>query len=202
VAGHLEREIDLAQDFLTSFGAGRVLHGEKPPPDPEMKAVDRRAFFASLFSTSVETVRNVMWPEDRVVALPKAEWRSKILRERGQEEGTGMQSVFPSLSVAPACNACGLCVKVCPFKALTAVEQETFLELRHSPLLCSGCGLCVEHCPENAIQIMPEGKLGERLLITQDFPRCNDCGEAFRPAGRQLTCFDCLMKGRRSLFEP
>lgn len=203
VAEHLEKEIAAAQQFLSYFGAGRVLHGEKMPlPASESKEIGRRAFFSSLFSTGVETVRNVMWPEDGVVPLAKAQWRGKTLRGRGNGEASAPQKVFPVLSIAQNCIACGLCAKMCPVKALTAEEKGTVMELSHSPLLCTGCGLCAEHCPEGSILMLQEGELNHRLLIAKEFPRCNECGEAFQPAGRQLTCFECLMKGRRSLFEP
>ena len=177
--------------------------GQTPPAlESETKSIDRRSFFSALFSTGMETVRNVMWPADGMAPLPKAEWRARIMHTHDRGLSSGKQSVFPALSIAQNCSACGLCAKMCPAKALTAEEKDTLLELRHSPLLCTGCGLCVKHCPEGSIKLLPEGELGRQLLIVRDFPRCNECGGAFQPAGRQLTCFECLMKGRRSLFEP
>ena len=76
------------------------------------------------------------------------------------------------------------------------------MELWQEPLLCTGCGLCVVHCPVDCITLAQEGPANKQKLIVQDFPRCNECGEIFKPAGQQLTCFECLLKGRQSIFGP
>ena len=87
-------------------------------------------------------------------------------------------------------------------QAMTAEETPLALELSHQPLVCTGCGLCLEHCPTGSIQREASGAVATRKLIVKEFPRCNECGEVFKPAGRQLTCFDCLLKGRQSVFGP
>ena len=46
------------------------------------------------------------------------------------------------------CNACGLCVKSCPFGAI-AVEDE----LAQANELCTLCGACVNVCPQAALEI-------------------------------------------------
>lgn len=203
VAENLEREIKKANRFLVRFGKERILSGEKPPlPDSETQAMDRRSFFSSLLSTGIETARNVMWPEDGVSALPKAHWRSNMLRGRDAGELADSQDAFPTLSVAHNCIACGLCAKICPVQAVTAVETDSCMELWHEPLLCTGCGLCVAHCPVECVNLAQEGPATKQKLIVQEFPRCNECGAIFKPAGQQLTCFDCLLKGRQSIFGP
>lgn len=55
------------------------------------------------------------------------------------------------------CIACGLCVKVCPYEALTITKDEA--GKRTSTVetdKCHLCGLCVATCPQRALT-MPEG---------------------------------------------
>lgn len=203
VAAKLTQEMTRANHFLSVVGSGKILLDEKQPaPKDETVAMNRRSFFSSLFSTGIETARNVMWPEVDTAPLPKARWRSETMADRGGVDLTPMQDVFATLAVAPDCNACGLCAKICPMKALTVVERETGIELWHEPLLCSGCGVCVAQCPVSCISTPADGSAGKQLLRIAAFPLCNECGRSFQPAGQQLTCFDCLLKGRQSIFEP
>ena len=203
VSESLEREMARANRFLARLGSGRVLQGEQPPvSEKENMAMDRRSFFTSLFSTGVETARNVMWPEADAAPLPKARWRSEVLQGRSGVELVENQEVFPTLEIAPGCIACALCAKICPMQAISGIENETGVELWHAPLLCTGCGLCIAHCPVNAITLASEGKAVKQLLRTAEFPHCNECGQPFKPAGQQLTCFECLLKGRQSIFGP
>ena len=46
------------------------------------------------------------------------------------------------------CNACGLCVKSCPFGAI-AVNDEA----AQANELCTLCGACVNVCPQDALAI-------------------------------------------------
>jgi len=58
------------------------------------------------------------------------------------------------------CSGCGLCVAVCPFKAIE-LEEESGLA-RVNPALCKGCGLCSATCRSGAIQ--QKGFKDEQLL--------------------------------------
>jgi formate hydrogenlyase subunit 6/NADH:ubiquinone oxidoreductase subunit I len=202
VASHIDREMTKANQFLSKFNAGLILPSETVPSSyRDNKTIDRRSFFRSLVSTGMETARNVMWPEAEIRPLPKAEWRAGVLRGRATELDW-FQEVFPALTISTDCIACGVCAKICPVQAISAEESAVSLTLSHQPLVCTECGLCAEHCPVNAIRIEPTGEASSKLLITKNFPHCNECGGVFKPAGRQLTCFDCLLKGRESIFGP
>ena len=201
VAKHLTREVDVAADFLRQLGRGRIVHGQQALSQaPIDKKLNRRSFFGSLLTTGLQAARNVAWPEKSLSPLNKGASRLALLEDLAV--GPAEQNIFPVLQVADHCIACGLCARVCPARALTAVTSGDGIELVHHPLLCRDCGLCIEHCPEAAVIRLPQGPAGRKLLIRQSFPRCNECGASFQPAGRQLTCFDCLAKGRRSIFEP
>ncbi len=60
------------------------------------------------------------------------------------------------------CTACGLCMELCRFDAITASGEsgETFTV---DPIACEGCGVCVRFCPEQAIDF-PERLCGEWMI--------------------------------------
>ena len=203
VAEHLDAEMEAAAAFLGRYGKLCIHEGEKPPqPDEEMRVLSRRSFFGSLLETGMATVRNVMWPEEAPSPLPKAQDRAKVLTGRTENELALPQAVFPLLRVDTGCLACELCAKVCPTGSLTAVDHGQSLELRQEPLLCTGCELCIAHCPAACLSIEETGPALGKTLCLQEYPCCNECGKPFKPAGQQLTCFDCLLKGRESIFGP
>ena len=54
------------------------------------------------------------------------------------------------------CNACGSCVRVCQFDAISS-------DFEVDPVSCEGCGVCVWNCPVNAIS-MNEKTAGEYFI--------------------------------------
>ena len=203
VAEHLQREIIKANDFLDRLGGGTIstAHGEMAGSG-RVNTVDRRAFFQSLFTAGASAARNVLWPEDAFVRLPRNEWRANCLRGRNHPALQGKQSLFATLVAEKNCVACGLCAKICPTAAIREKETPDALTLFFEPLACSQCGLCIQHCPENCLRIVEEGPAEEYILICKDYPRCIECGQTFKPAGKQESCIECLLKGRRQIFGP
>ncbi len=55
------------------------------------------------------------------------------------------------------CSWCGLCEEVCPYEAITKVEQQDHHVARVNPALCKGEGACVWVCPEEAIEVQGYG---------------------------------------------
>ena len=55
---------------------------------------------------------------------------------------------------AAACTACGDCLTVCPYAAITMAEEGDRHFAAISPTACKGCGACVPICPENAIDLL------------------------------------------------
>lgn len=203
VGRHLAEEIGQARQFLATWKQNTIREDGEAPKDPrDEKRIGRRGFFSALLSTGVETAQNVLWPEQGVRPIEKSRWRSQLLRDRTAPELLKEQNVFPVLSIDDSCIACGLCAKICPIQAMTAHETPVALTLSHQPLVCTDCGLCLEHCPTDSIRRQIGGMSEAKQLISKEFPHCNECGESFKPAGQQLTCFDCLLKGRRSVFGP
>jgi MinD superfamily P-loop ATPase len=62
------------------------------------------------------------------------------------------------------CDACGQCVEVCRFGAVSDVTPFPTV----NPLKCEGCKVCVVQCPANAIDF-PEKKCGEWYVSTTRF---------------------------------
>lgn len=52
------------------------------------------------------------------------------------------------------CTGCGLCVKACPFSAITLKENKATIDLNK----CTFCGACVEICKPKAIELEKEQK--------------------------------------------
>ena len=48
------------------------------------------------------------------------------------------------------CAGCKVCIKLCPYNAISKNEEDKVVINR---LLCKGCGVCGASCPENAITI-------------------------------------------------
>ncbi len=48
------------------------------------------------------------------------------------------------------CNGCGLCVSVCPYRAIEIDEKSNIAKVNEA--LCKGCGACAVTCPSKAIK--------------------------------------------------
>ncbi len=64
---------------------------------------------------------------------------------------------------APSCIACGVCVGVCPFRALEMGETS----VRVDEARCMGCGVCVSKCPRGALSLVRDPTKGEPLDVRE-----------------------------------
>jgi len=90
------------------------------------------------------------------------------------------------------CNACGLCVKSCPFDAI-AVKDET----AQANELCTLCGACVNVCPQAALeierrQVSPEALSQYRGVFI--WVECESRGARDTP---RKVAYEILTQGRR-----
>jgi len=67
--------------------------------------------------------------------------------------GGGKYKVQPTTATIDPdkCAACGLCEKLCPYKALKMSDDGTHMEVIE--VSCKGCGTCSAFCPSNAISM-------------------------------------------------
>jgi heterodisulfide reductase subunit A-like polyferredoxin/coenzyme F420-reducing hydrogenase delta subunit len=94
------------------------------------------------------------------------------------------------------CGFCGLCIELCPFKAITISGES----LRIDPLKCQACGACIAVCPTGALEaaaIQDEIKAAiNALSLGTSSPRilvfcCESCGyPAADSAGIQRLEYD------------
>jgi heterodisulfide reductase subunit A len=65
--------------------------------------------------------------------------------------GKGEIAVSPEKAylIPEKCNACGLCLQVCPTKAISIKRNRVTID----SILCTGCGICVPKCPTEAIDL-------------------------------------------------
>jgi ferredoxin len=108
----------------------------------------------------------------------------------------------PALDGEP-CTQCGVCVRLCPGRALGLGETG----LTHLPRRCMHCGLCATVCPAGALVMAPDGALTD-LLSESPAPlghaatlTCVRCGDPFAAtvsaAPAAPTCLPCHIRGSR-----
>lgn len=85
------------------------------------------------------------------------------------------------------CKICGICVKVCPYNAIT-MDKDNKIPAQVTQAACSGCGTCAAECPTDAIYMrhftdrqieeqidsLLEEKPAEKILVFA----CNWCSYA------------------------
>ncbi len=72
---------------------------------------------------------------------------ARVLGLIGQKQVT-LEPVRASVDQAK-CSGCRICNSLCPFNAITFIEDRKVSEV--NPALCQGCGTCVAACPAGAI---------------------------------------------------
>jgi heterodisulfide reductase subunit A len=112
---------------------------------PKLKPVDaptRGVFFAGC----AEGPKDV---KDSVTQASAAAARAQIILNR------------PTIKLEPVvawvdtdlCNACGRCVRVCPYHAITGGDAKQKIKATVIEAMCQGCGTCAPECVRDAITI-------------------------------------------------
>ena len=99
------------------------------------------------------------------------------------------------------CRFCRSCEKLCPWQAITIVEEEGRAVLAHHDVLCARCGLCLDICPEHGLH-WDRGLTVEnitaphwRVLAEGAARECERCGEIFYTTEEgQIRCAVCRNK--------
>ncbi|MEJ2165561.1 MAG: electron transfer flavoprotein subunit alpha [Desulfobacterales bacterium] len=90
------------------------------------------------------------------------------------------------------CNACGLCVKSCPFGAIAVVD-----EVAQTNELCTLCGACVNVCPQTALAIERRKVSPEELSRYKGVFVWAECEPRDSKDTPKKVAYEILTQGRR-----
>ena len=90
------------------------------------------------------------------------------------------------------CNACGLCVKSCPFGAIEVSD-----ELAQANELCTLCGACVNVCPQAALEIERRQVSVEELAQYQGVFIWAECEPRAARNVPKKVAYEILAQGRK-----
>ncbi len=128
---------------------------------PKLRPVDM-----SVDGLFVAGLCNYPKPIDEAVAQAKAAAsRAGVVLSRAAMQLDPIKSF-----VTDACDGCALCLDVCPYKAISLVEETidevTTRRIVTDAALCKGCGLCAATCPKGGIHV--HGFTREQLKVQVD----------------------------------
>ena len=137
----------------------------------------RRGFFHRLAHPSATDV-----PADDPAAKRATELA--LLAEVGAAHGAPLPArAFPALRVSGQCRDHGVCVAVCPTRALGRYEADGLRGIEFTAARCTACGTCETACPERAITLAPDGDghvpAGATRLTAHQPRICARCDDEF-----------------------
>lgn len=90
----------------------------------------------------------VQGPKDIPTSVAQGAAAAARVLGRIQQGEIALEPVRASVN-ADRCSGCRICNNLCPFNAITFLEDLKVTEI--NPALCQGCGTCVAACPAGAI---------------------------------------------------
>ena len=108
---------------------------------PKLRPVDA-ATGGIFFAGCAESPKDI---KDSVTQASAAAARAGILMAKGK---VTVEAITP-IPFPDKCKACGLCIKVCPYNALTLDKNKK--EVTVIQAACGGCGTCVAECTFGAL---------------------------------------------------
>jgi heterodisulfide reductase subunit A len=108
---------------------------------PKLRPVDA-ATGGIFFAGCAESPKDI---KDSVTQASAAAARAGILMAKGK---VTVEAITP-ISYPEKCKACGLCVKVCPYNALTLDKEKKRVAVIEAA--CGGCGTCAAECTFGAL---------------------------------------------------
>lgn len=108
---------------------------------PKLRPVDA-ATGGIFFAGCAESPKDI---KDSVTQASAAAARAGILMAKGK---VTVEAITP-IPYPEKCKACGLCVKVCPYNALTLNKEKKLVAVIEAA--CGGCGTCAAECTFGAL---------------------------------------------------
>ena len=108
---------------------------------PKLRPVDA-ATGGVFFAGCAEGPKDI---KDSVTQASAAAARAGILMAQGK---VTVEAITP-ITFPEKCKACGLCVKVCPYNAITLDKDKKCVEIIEAA--CGGCGTCAAECAFGAL---------------------------------------------------
>jgi heterodisulfide reductase subunit A len=108
---------------------------------PKLRPVDA-ATGGIFFAGCAEGPKDI---KDSVTQASAAAARAGILMAKGK---VTVEAITP-IAFPDKCKACGLCVKVCPYNAITLDKANKRINVVEAA--CGGCGTCAAECPFGAL---------------------------------------------------
>lgn len=113
-------------------------------------------------------------------------------------------ALWPTLSIADHCAACGACARYCPSGALSTTVVDGLFQHVFIPGVCVACGLCAQVCRSGALirdYTMEPDPFSPRVMAARQTNACRRCGS---PALAELDglCYWCAKEPpMRSLLD-
>jgi heterodisulfide reductase subunit A len=169
------KDSELIQRLLT---LSRTQDGFFMEAHPKLRPVDA-ATGGIFFAGCAEAPKDI---KDSVTQASAAAARAGILMAKGKVTVEAITPIF----YPEKCKVCGLCVKVCPYNAITLNKDLKRIELIEAA--CGGCGTCAAECPFDALTQMhftDEQIIAQVDAVTENNPEkkivafcCNWCSYA------------------------
>jgi heterodisulfide reductase subunit A len=145
---------------------------------PKLRPVDA-ATGGIFFAGCAEAPKDI---KDSVTQAGAAAARAGILMAKGK---VTVEAITP-IYLAEKCKACGLCVKVCPYNAISLDKDSKLIHIVEAA--CGGCGTCAAECPFGALtqsHFTDEQLIAQVDAVTEHEPEkkvvafcCNWCSYA------------------------
>jgi heterodisulfide reductase subunit A len=169
------KDSELIQRLLT---LSRTQDGFFMEAHPKLRPVDA-ATGGIFFAGCAEAPKDI---KDSVTQASAAAAHAGILMAKGK---VTVEAITP-ISYPEKCKVCGLCVKVCPYNAITLNKDLKRIELIEAA--CGGCGTCAAECPFDALtqkHFTDEQIIAQVDAVTENSPEkkivafcCNWCSYA------------------------
>lgn len=157
------------------------------------KLISRRNFLKSFVKEGAKIIVESLENENFPAPLP----RQELFSEYGMSidvPAIEPTKLFSGISFSTSCQACGLCERICPHKAISIQDHGGQLDFYHNSLICSSCDVCAVNCPQAAIALKPAACLGIYKIAERKLPRCAQCGNLYKPIANQEICLECFVK--------